>query len=451
MAEWNVVRLAPTFMLSGGRTPYPGLADGALTTWIYGPLPLLTNLPARFAGDTAAALLIAAAINLAIAVLPLAIAIRILARESPPAPAAHALWPLLLAVALWPNAHLQYFQADNAAMAATLLSMVCLQTGRGRAGLLTGLAAFFAAAATWCKQPYLLIIPAQLVWLAITADRAAVRRYTGQCAIMGLSMAGLFVAWFGWDPLWLNLVLVPGQLPWTPEPVARLLEMKWHLVGWLLLPLIGALVWRRPVWSAHSRWLLPALIWLALLPLGLSGALRVGGASNALAGGLVFLPALTLWGYQRLHVRRPAVAPLGAAGLIALIVGLQISHMPVAPLTPRTQHLREATQIAESFPQQVYFPWHPLITWFSEGRFDHAEDGLYTRQVAGVELPRGEELDAFLPPHWHVTAIPGWRHQGVYTDFQPDGAQMGKYGNWSLYLWELAPPPPAPATSVDAD
>src|SRR4051812_46329068 len=70
LPEWNSIRLAPSFMLHPGATPYPGLGGGPLTTWIYGPVPLLLNLPATLAHDTVTALLVAGTINLLIAVIP---------------------------------------------------------------------------------------------------------------------------------------------------------------------------------------------------------------------------------------------------------------------------------------------------------------------------------------------------------------------------------------------
>lgn len=440
-----MVRLAPTFMLGGSLTPYPGLADGALTTWIYGPLPLLMNLPGLLASDAIGALLITAMINLGIAVFPLAITVRILAKKQSENCKPAYLWPLLAAIALWPNANLLYLQADNTAIAAALLSMACLQSSKGAARPLTWLAATGAAAATWSKQPYLLIIPAQLVWLAIVANRACFWRYLCQCAIIGLSLTGIFVSWFGWGPLWLNMVMIPGQLPWATDIATRLFDFKWHLAGWIVLPLLSMLIWRRKIWRAESHFLLPMLMWLALLPMGLMGALRVGGATNSLAGGLMLVPVSAIWGYDRFRQLRPRAAPFGAAALVALIICLQIVNMPIAPLSPRTQHLKEATQIAATFPEQIYFPWHPLITWFSDGRFYHTEDGLYTRRMAGIELPSFTNKEGFFPAHWHVTAVPGWRHQGTYTAWHPPHTQAGQFESWTVYFWELRSISEAPA------
>ena len=76
-SAWNDIRLAPAFMLRFGPTPYPSLAEGPVTTWIYGPVPLLLNLPATLAPTAALALLIAGAINIALAVGPAALVLAV--------------------------------------------------------------------------------------------------------------------------------------------------------------------------------------------------------------------------------------------------------------------------------------------------------------------------------------------------------------------------------------
>ena len=47
LRSWNDIRLAPTFALKLGLPLYPG-ADGAASTWMYGPLPVWLNWPATW-------------------------------------------------------------------------------------------------------------------------------------------------------------------------------------------------------------------------------------------------------------------------------------------------------------------------------------------------------------------------------------------------------------------
>ena len=437
LAEWNHVRLAPTFMLWFGPTPYPGLNGGPLTTWIYGPVPLLLNLPAVLAHDTIPALLIAGIINLLAAILPATIAVFALAG---PAPArTDRFWALGLCLALWPNPSLQYIQADNWAIAFGLLSNVLLLHSRGGPGILPGLAGLCAALAVWSKQTALGLVLAQLLWLGWTVGFRETVRYGSMCAAFGLALGAGFIAWFGFDALWLNLVHIPGHLPFVTDPLARTFDFWMHLSGYVVLPAAVLIVARRVIWTRDSRWLLPMLSWLCLLPGGLVATYKLGGATNSLNGFLYLLPvgAVSVVAALRRFTPR-AAGPWLAAGTIAVLTQ-QLATAPLLPLRPMTGQLVEAGQLAHQFPGRIYFPWHPLVTFFSEHRFYHAEDGLNTRHLAGLPLdPAIARRD--LPPAWSMTALPGWREEGNYKQLQPPTAQLGFRGKWSVYLWPTAPP-----------
>ena len=60
---WNDARLLPAFTLRFGSNPYPPLGGGPLTTWIYGPIGVLINLPATWASTAVDALQTAWLIN----------------------------------------------------------------------------------------------------------------------------------------------------------------------------------------------------------------------------------------------------------------------------------------------------------------------------------------------------------------------------------------------------
>lgn len=441
LAEWNHVRLAPTFMLWFGPTPYPGLDGGPLTTWIYGPVPLLLNLPAVLAHDTIPALFIASLINLLGAILPAAMAVFSL--RGPSTTRTDRLWALWLCLALWPNSSLQYIQADNWAVAFGLLSNGLLLRARGGPGALLGLAGLSAALAVWSKQTALGLVAAQLLWLGWAVGLRGAGRYAIICAVCGLGLGAGFIAWFGFDRLWLNLVRIPGGLPFGADPVARTLAFWMHLAGYVLLPAAGLLIARRAVWKRDSHWLLPALSWLCLLPGALVVTFKIGGATNSLNSFLYLLPVGAVSVVAALRRLTPhAAAAWLAAGTLAVLTQ-QLASAPLLPLRPVTAQLVEAGQLARQFPGQIYFPWHPLVTFFSERRFYHAEDGLYTRHLAGLPLdPAIVRRD--LPPAWSLTAIPGWRDEGVYKQLQPPTAQLGYFGKWSIHTWLPGPTPVRP-------
>jgi hypothetical protein len=439
LAEWNSVRLAPTFMLCFGPTPYPGLDTGPLTTWIYGPVPLLLNLPAVLAPDTIAALFTAGIVNLLCAVVPAALAVFAIAAPGSETTPSDRSWALLLCLALWPNSSLQYIQADNAAIAFGLLANVLLVRAAGRHGVPRVLAGLCTALAIWSKQTAVGLVLAQVLWLGFTAGRRTAVRHAVISAAFVLALGGIFAAWFGLEGLWLNLVRIPGRLPVCDNFLGYTRDFWMQISGYVLLPAAGVIAARRTVWKPDSPWLLPVLSWLCLLPAGVISIYKVGGATNSLSGFLYLLPLAALGVVTRLRPLAPRAAPAWlAAGLLAILTQ-QLAFSPVVPLRPLTGQLHEAEQLAREFRGRIYFPWHPLVTFFSEHRFYHAEDGLYTRRL--VQLGRNAAAARRdLPPEWSMTAIPGWRNNGIFRQLQPPGAQLLFIGKWSVYVWPPARP-----------
>lgn len=432
LSEWNSVRLAPTFMLRFGPTPYPGLDGGSLTTWIYGPVPLLINLPATLAHHTISALFLAEIVNLLLAIIPATLAVFTLVPSSSATNRTDRCWALLLCLALWPNTSLQYIQADNTAVAFGLIgNLLLLRTQGGNRSLLFP-AALCTALAVWSKQTALGLVLAQLLWLGSTAGFKTTWRYAVICAACGLGLTAVFIDWFGFDQLWLNLVQIPGRLPFCDDALARTRDFWMHLSGFVLLPALVAIFARRVIWRSNSPWLLPVLSWLCLLPMALISTYKIGGATNSLNGILYLLPIATVTAVTTL--RRLHGSSVWVAAVVLVILALQFQSSPLLPTRPVVTHLIEGEQLADKFPRRIYFPWHPLITFFSDHRFYLTEDGLYTRHAAGIDVAPNAARES-LPDDWTITAVPGWRRDGVYKQLQPPGAQFGFNGKWGIYLW----------------
>jgi len=260
-------------MLWHGPTPYLGLTDGPLTTWTYGPVPLLLNLPALLAENMTGALLIAGIINLLTAIVPaaLAVVLKTFPSSSSTATTAQLLpaptdrrWALLLCLTLSPNSSLHYTQSDNAALAFGLLSCLLLVRARDGDRLRRPLSALCAALAVCSKQTSLGLIPAQVLWLGFTAGpRFALRvalRDALTCAAAGFSLAALSIAWFGFDGQWLNLVGLPALFPYAADLLERARVPWLALAGYVVLPAVGMIVARRTVFRRDSPWLRSALV-----------------------------------------------------------------------------------------------------------------------------------------------------------------------------------------------
>ena len=102
--DWNELRLAPSLMWATGINPYPGPGAGPVTTWVYGPVPIFLQLPAALAANAVSAMAIAAIVNLLVAILPLAYALRA-GGGTAEGESARA-WAFLVAIAAWPAVNL---------------------------------------------------------------------------------------------------------------------------------------------------------------------------------------------------------------------------------------------------------------------------------------------------------------------------------------------------------
>jgi hypothetical protein len=171
--------------------------------------------------------------------------------------------------------------------------------------------------------------------------------------------------------------------------------------------------------------------------MGVLSAFKVGGTANSLTGALYLLPSASLLAVQWLERHR--LRRLAPALAIGAVLALQFTQIPVVTLRPLTTHLDRAAFLAREFPGQIYFPWNPLITFYSEQRIYHAEDGLYVRQLAGAAVST-EAVRMHLPPRWSVTVFrgsdSGW---GLVQNLHPPDTQRAAFAEWTIYSW---PPPP---------
>ena len=446
---WNDVRLVPAFALARGVPLYPGETSGAVGTWIYGPLPALLLRPATWATSAAQALIAAGALNLLLTVGAIAAVC-----AAWPTPAGRTLRPAdrllaaTLAIALWPGATFQFLQADNFAVALGLvgnLLLVRTPTNAGRWG-----AATLAVAGLACKQTSLGVAAAQIVWLGVVAGRGEALRHLGRCALLGLVGGAAIIGTFGWERIRLNLFVLPSALPWTDEPVHRLLDLAPELSIHLLAPAVILLLCRRAVWARESPLLLPSLAWLfALLP-GLLSLMKIGGTINSLQGFTLWLPAALLVGLAAARGARRASWLLAGGALLAVaICSGRLARLPTLPWRPLVEHYRQAEYLAQTFRGEIWFPWNPLITVYSENRFDHGEDGLYVRFLAGHAITQ-DHARAHLPPRMCVIALPrGAADWGIALSLLPAGAQRTEFSLWTLYSWPPGPAAAAPAAPRD--
>lgn len=450
-SAWNDLRLAPAFLLGRGPALFPPAHTGLITTWMYGPLPLLLLLPATWAASAYHAVLAAGAINLVTSLAAIVLVCGLWPAPTTPGRSAITDRALAaaLAVLLWPWASFQFLQADNLAVALGLVSNLLLIRARGDG--LRWAAALLAVACLACKQTSVGVIAAQIVWLGVVVNRKAAWQHLLRGLVGGLGMLAVMIAWFGWRGIWLHLVLVPARLPWTPGPAMRVAYHAAELTVQLVLPALVLVAFRPAIWKRTSLLLLPSLTWLCALPPGLAAFFKAGGTVNSLQGFPLWLPPVLVVAVTAAHRwrwGRRLPAGLALAGLA--IGGLRLASPQASRWRPEGRPYRQAAQLARELRGQIWFPCNPLVNLYAAHRYDHDEDGLFMRTLAGFPVTLAR-LYAHLPPHLSVIAIPrGQPTWGIAERVGPPHKQRNEFGFWTLYSWTPAAPA-HPTTPVGRD
>ncbi len=439
-SSWNDVRLAPAFALRlAGGSIYGG-PSGVPNTWMYGPLPIWALLPATWAPDPASALGIAGGLNLATMLIAIGLVCALTPVPGYRVSRSLRLGAFLLTLAFWPRATWQFIQADNLAVAVGLLgNLVLLRSRSAPAGWL---AALLATAALLCKQTAIAVPLAQLAWLGWDGQgRRAIA--THLLRLLGTGLAWVALLQFVEDPtaVWFTLFTLPGGLPWVSDLGARLGDTVAALVFQVGVPVATTLWLRRS--SARTALSLPLLSFaFALLP-GLAALLTYGGNINSMQGFELWLPAgtvvlLTVLA-QRLSFPR---AQLTAAALTLLACGLNLSWREHDRFGLNHQRYDDALALARTYPGEIWFPWHPLVTIYSENRRYADEDGIAVRALSGHGVTRSI-LDLHLPPHFQRIAVPAGTPQwGVAAELRPADARRFLLGEWVVDEWKPVPTEP---------
>lgn len=427
---WNDMRLAPTVALAQGWPVYPTADSGTINTWMYGPLPVLFMWPAAWAANAADALMIAAWMNAALTLVPLALVCFLW----PAAGGGPGAWTgraaaLLLSFALWPELHYSVLFSDNLAVACGLLGNLILVRTRTPATLWA--AAAIGTAAVACKQIALGIPLAQVVWLGLIAGRAAALQHALRCVVAGAATGLAAIGLFGWTGLWFTLVQIPGSFGWAPDVTQRLGMVVPELLIQIALPAAVMAVLRRRF--RESALLLPAIVWVCTLPLGLAGLLKLGGWTNSIHSFVLWLPpVLATLLVTPGSARAGATTLLGAALIAAAVACGRLWHEPRLALRPQVDDYWQAGQLAAQHRGAVWFPVHPLVTLYSDRRYYHDEDGLYVRLKAG-KTPVPDHAASQLPPAMRMMAFRNdWSDWGIARRMLPPGAGALTVGNWTL-------------------
>lgn len=426
---WNDMRLAPAVAFAQGWPVYSTADHGVINTWIYGPLPLFFYSPAALAPTAAGALVVAGVLNLTLTVVPIAlVCFGWPGNGANDDPHWRRIAAFLLCLALWTERHYAVLFADNLAIACGLIANLALVRAPGPRG--RWLAALLAASALACKQIAVGIPLAQVLWIGITADWKEGLRHAGRCATAGAVLSAAAIGLFGWPGLRFTLLELPGNFPWEFDLTDKFHQVAPELLWQIVVPVLAIAVFRRQF--RQPALLLPALAWACTLPFGLAAVFKIGGWLNSLHSVLLWLPpvvtALLTTPSPRLRLSAPLAATVAA---LAVMCG-RTWLTPHLPLQPMTSGYREAARLAARLPQQIWFPFHPLVTLYSDHRYYHDEDGFHIRRVARKPITPSAAAGS-LPPAMHLMAFHNeWNDRGFARSMMPANAHRIPDGDWTL-------------------
>ncbi len=441
---WNDLRLAPAFALRHGIDPYPPPGGGPLSTWIYGPVGILVNLPATFAPTALAALQSASLINAAVVIGPLAL-IFFASSELRARRLAIPFLALLVAILFIPRPNLVLQVADHAAIAAGLLASWLLARPRFPSGLTLAAAAALTAIAVWSKQIALFLVLGQVIYLVMASGKATAFRYVAWVALFGFVALGVFVAAFGFANLWFNLVEIPGNLPWA-EFKPRLIQRPAALVTQILIPALGLwALWQRGLWPDRGKesgrfFQVATLAAAVMLPIGLIGFFKIGGDTNLLHSWDYLLPAGLLLLFAQDHGTRTALRVT-----LVVVAGLLLRREDLFRIHPRplTGQYAAAEALFATQPGKLWFPQNPVLTFYANGRLWHTEDGVATRYLANHGI-REPDFRRHLPPDFQAVVYPSVMTHPFVMALLPDFTQEIRLPFWVIHT--RSSPTPTQAT-----
>ncbi len=425
----NGSRLMPSFMLAQGMNQYVLLPPGGpLYSALYGPLISIVYLPTTLFPGPNSAVLAGAAITVLLCFSTVAfLHVAGHAGGRGPVDGLAFLTAGFLVCYLEPlkyaciNIHADGPGLALGAVACGALYPVCRDQWRAALPL----SALCAVLSIFCKQMFLPVPVALLVYLLLTAERrVAVRYLVWLLAASSLTGAAALLA-AGPERLYHCLIWMPAHHPWnTGSHLTSFVQSARHLMR-LAMPvpvlLLACLIYLaaggRPrgedlrAW-AGSRCVPVLLVGAALLPLSIAGRSKTGGDINSLSFALFFLTCgltLLLADASRL-ARLPSTRRLAVSALVATVLPLAVSEAPlVLDLRSRIAQLPQAgQQVAFDYlirhPGGAYFPWFPLAHFYAEHQFRHYGFGIVDRLLAGETVTMAE-FRAYIPPDPRVIAF----------------------------------------------
>ena len=411
-------------LVKGYKLYYPP-GEGPILNHIYGPFAALVYLPAAIVRTPTNALLIG---SLLAATWCLAAAAWLIARSSSASWiarfAAIGSFGCLIHLSDSMNQASSWIHADAPALGLAACAAAILQEGRPR-GISSKppfqkwvVSAIFAAIAIGTKQlvaPIAIVLP---IWTATQHGWRAGLKHVAILASSVLIVSAICVVAFGPRGIWVNMFIEPSRHPWHFDAANRF-NAFCNVLGLLMkesipavLVLIPAALLGTPGDGWRRRWMLPALMAIAMIPTAALGWVKQGGGINNASYVTYFLYIAASSALADCEMLRPIAAypnpRLAGRALLVMFSIYCASHAyfcdtGLASSVQLAMHPDQCTPEVDynyelRHPGQAYFPWDALAPLMASGKLYHFDFGVHDRVLAGL-VPDEAHMPAYLPPH----------------------------------------------------
>ncbi len=404
-SPWDTVRIAPAMALLRGFPLYSGQSSGAVLSTMYGPVATLAYVPAALARDPAVAAILGRWLAFLYTFTPLVVCCAIKNAESDRswrrAVLVLATFGLLVAPSLQYST--TFLHADAPALG--LMGLACLLAARpGGPGVAPAVVCILAILTkqTMVALPFALIVAA---WL--DSGRNAAVRFALILAVTAAVFLGITCWFLDWDAFVLNLVKIPGGVPWRGESPTNLAVTAAELIvhGLPFLVALGlCFLGVAEDESSVRRSRVFMLAAVALAPMAILGRVKQAGDVNSFSPALY--PLLLAVASRAVASPPPRLIRNGAVVAIALLIAFGSMRLAEdVRLLTKERRFDTETAYLHAHPGEVYFPWNPAAHIAVEGRPTHHLFSAWERGVAGFPVSE-THLRSALPPGCRFVAFP---------------------------------------------